>query len=341
MDCLYFNFISTIGAFLMGIGMLFFVWNIYKTYQSGKAVRADCWDGRTLEWTVPSPPTKELFDPPPVVPAIDPLWDSKINKKPLSQADQTRPSPVSTKTMITPVLAGMLFIFSLSMIYHWFYPAILTAAVTLAVIIILSCKDKRKQVYQEMSGEDNKELFQDKRIGFFLYLIIDITMFAILFATYFIYTPGSIGPKPEEVFETKTVILSSVFLLSSSATLHYSEVQYRKKQSGRFYIGWSLTALLGLAFLRVEIDEFHKYWTEGYQIDTNVFLASFYVLVGLHAAHVTFGLGWMMQLLTQWRQAKLPSRLYMEKQKIFGYYWHFVDSIWVFIVLIVYLPYLI
>ena len=52
------NFISTIGAFLMGIGTIVFLINIVITSFKPRNAANDPWeDGRTLEWTIPSPAT--------------------------------------------------------------------------------------------------------------------------------------------------------------------------------------------------------------------------------------------------------------------------------------------
>ena len=50
------NFISTIGAYLMGIGFLFIVWQVIYSIKHGERdLTGDPWDGRTLEWSLPSP----------------------------------------------------------------------------------------------------------------------------------------------------------------------------------------------------------------------------------------------------------------------------------------------
>ncbi|WP_188454653.1 cytochrome c oxidase subunit 3 [Virgibacillus oceani] len=183
-------------------------------------------------------------------------------------------------------------------------------------------------------------LFADKRAGFLLYLFVESIMFATLFATYLIFTPAPSGPKPTDIFEAKSVILSSVFLLSSSGTLILAEKGLKSHQSLKILIGLGTTFLLGLVFLGLEIHEFYKYVQEGNGLTVNVFMSAFYVLVGLHAAHVTFGCCWMILLSVQYKMMNLPYQLYTEKQRIFQYYWHFVDVIWVFIIILVYLPYL-
>jgi heme/copper-type cytochrome/quinol oxidase subunit 3 len=188
-------------------------------------------------------------------------------------------------------------------------------------------------------NQTSEVLFRDKRLGFFLYLVVEAIMFATLFATYILYTPAERGVNPTEVFEWKKVMLTSVFLLSSSGTLLVAERGLESWNRIKIWIGLGSTFLLGATFMALEVHEFYVYWSEGYTLEMNNFLASFYVLVGLHASHVAFGLGWMMVLMIQFKQS-LPKALFIEKHKVFNYYWHFVDIIWVLIILIVYAPYL-
>src|SRR5690606_24668229 len=50
------NLISTVGAFMMGVGFIFQVWQIaYSVKHHKKDSTGDPWDGRTLEWSIPSP----------------------------------------------------------------------------------------------------------------------------------------------------------------------------------------------------------------------------------------------------------------------------------------------
>lgn len=179
------------------------------------------------------------------------------------------------------------------------------------------------------------ELFRDKRLGFFIFLSVEAVMFLTLFATYLIFTPSSEGPHPSEVFETTSIIISSVFLLSSSGTLMLSERGLVDRELKKLLPWLGITLLFALVFLGLEINEFYNYVQEGYTLSTNSFLSSYYVLVGLHAAHVAFGSGWMIVLSIQLRRHFAHS-LYIEKYKIFTYYWHFVDIVWIGILLIVY-----
>ncbi|WP_245807659.1 cytochrome c oxidase subunit 3 [Halobacillus massiliensis] len=191
-----------------------------------------------------------------------------------------------------------------------------------------------------MSEHISNELFKDKRFGFFLYLVVEAVMFLTLFATYFIFTPPAEGAQPSDVFEWQMVVLTSAFLLSSSGTLLIAEKGLETGNRKKIWTGLIITFVLGAVFLGLEIYEFYEYAHSGHTISENNFLSSFYVLVGLHASHVAFGIGWMLLLMGQLKANRVPKALFKEKHKIFNYYWHFVDVIWVFIILIVYLPYI-
>lgn len=182
-------------------------------------------------------------------------------------------------------------------------------------------------------------LFKDKQMGFLIYLGVEVIMFMVLFVTYFIFTPAAKGPQPSDIFEWKTVLLASLFLLSSSGTLFLADRFLKKDRRGTAVIWLFVTLLLGLAFLGVEISEYANYIGQGYTTRSNVFMGAFYVLTGLHAAHVLFGAGWLSVLLIHYKR-KIPFSLFLEKQTIFSYYWHFVDVVWIFILGIVYLPYM-
>jgi cytochrome c oxidase subunit I len=75
------NMAATIGAYLLGLGMVLFLINLIQSIRKGKPAPADPWDGRTLEWTTSSPPVVHNFDRTPQVRARDDYWDQKYNRK--------------------------------------------------------------------------------------------------------------------------------------------------------------------------------------------------------------------------------------------------------------------
>ena len=71
------NLMSTIGAFLIAVSFLIFIWNLISSYRTGKVAGNDPWDARTLEWTTTSPPPVHNFDQIPVVHHQDDFWYRK------------------------------------------------------------------------------------------------------------------------------------------------------------------------------------------------------------------------------------------------------------------------
>ena len=70
-----FNLISTIGSFMLGIGVMITVINVGLSYKKGQRAGNDPWKGNTLEWFTQSPPPENNFDVIPRVRSVEPLKD--------------------------------------------------------------------------------------------------------------------------------------------------------------------------------------------------------------------------------------------------------------------------
>ncbi len=71
------NFAATIGAFLIAVSALLFIYNIFYSRRKGAVAGNDPWDARTLEWSIPSPPPEHNFDRIPEVKHRDDWWYTK------------------------------------------------------------------------------------------------------------------------------------------------------------------------------------------------------------------------------------------------------------------------
>jgi cytochrome c oxidase subunit I len=70
------NMISTIGAVILGLSVIPFFWNVWRSKRHGEIAGDNPWDGQTLEWYTSSPPPPESFDRPlPPVRSERPVWD--------------------------------------------------------------------------------------------------------------------------------------------------------------------------------------------------------------------------------------------------------------------------
>ncbi|MCH2309891.1 MAG: cytochrome c oxidase subunit I [SAR202 cluster bacterium] len=82
------NAVATAGVFILIAGFLVMINNLGRHWRNGPTAPSDPWDGRTLEWSISSPPPEHNFDEIPVVTALDDWWVTK-------QDSQNRAVPVS------------------------------------------------------------------------------------------------------------------------------------------------------------------------------------------------------------------------------------------------------
>ncbi len=86
------NGVASAGSFIIAISVLVFIHNVFRTGRKGEIAGNDPWDGRTLEWSISSPPPHYNFAEIPVVHSRDPYWEEKW---PNGNGEHGGPVPVS------------------------------------------------------------------------------------------------------------------------------------------------------------------------------------------------------------------------------------------------------
>ena len=174
-------------------------------------------------------------------------------------------------------------------------------------------------------------------LGFWLYLMTDIVVFASLFATYLVLVNAHAGgPGPNEIYDANFALLQTVILLTSSFTCGLGALALRRGDKRGSITMLVATSLLGGVFLALELTEFTKLVTEGNSWQTSGFLSAFFTLVGTHGLHITIGLVWAVSLLVYMKKKKKNADM-LRKVTLFALFWHFLDIVWIFIFTIVYL----
>ncbi|EZH67121.1 MULTISPECIES: cytochrome (ubi)quinol oxidase subunit III [Geomicrobium] len=178
---------------------------------------------------------------------------------------------------------------------------------------------------------------KNKFLGFWVFLAGETTMFATFFGTYLGLRNGTgSGPEAADIFSLPLVFIMTMILLTSSLTSVFAMFAMKKNQFKKMKIWMWVTVALGTAFLGFEIYEFVEYVHYGLGFTTSAFASSFYALVGLHGAHVLFGLCWISLLLIRYNKSGI-TLTNAPKFYVASLYWHFIDVVWIFIFTVVYL----
>ncbi|MFD1018041.1 cytochrome c oxidase subunit I [Thalassobacillus hwangdonensis] len=141
------NMISSIGAFLMAAGTIVFLYNIVVTSIKNERVGGDPWDGRTLEWAIPSPPPFYNFKQTPLVRGLDALFIEKSEgKKGMTPAEPLGDIHMPNASFIPFMMSLGLFIAGFGFIYQvdnlsYLWLVFIGMGITLGSMLLRSVKD--------------------------------------------------------------------------------------------------------------------------------------------------------------------------------------------------------
>jgi len=178
---------------------------------------------------------------------------------------------------------------------------------------------------------------QGTLLGFWLYLMSDCLIFAVLFAVYAVLGRSyAAGPSGADLFDLPVVAANTALLLFSSITYGFAMIGMQNGNK-KAVLGWlAVTGLFGLGFLTLELQEFAHLIHEGAGPQRSAFLSSFFTLVGTHGLHVTFGTIWLVTLMFQVNKLGLIAE---NKRRLMclSMFWHFLDVVWIGVFTFVYL----
>ena len=173
--------------------------------------------------------------------------------------------------------------------------------------------------------------------GFWIYLMGDCLIFAVLFACYGVLGRNyAAGPSGADLFDLKLVAINTSLLLLSSITYGFAMLEVEKARTGATLAWLAITGLLGAGFLGLELYEFAHLIHEGATPQRSAFLSSFFALVGTHGLHVAVGIVWLVTLMVQVSQRGLIAD-HQRRLMCLSMFWHFLDVVWIGVFTFVYL----
>ncbi len=203
--------------------------------------------------------------------------------------------------------------------------------------------------------EDMEQQTESAVLGMWLFLAQEIMFFGGLFAAYLVYRfkyPEAWAAGSEELniylgaFNTVVLLVSS---LTMALSVHAAQTGKKKRLIGFLF----LTLGLGLTFLVVKYFEYKAkwdhhlipgpnfvihsaLWPDVSQAHSQLFFVMYFFMTGMHALHMVIGAGLLIWLIVlAYRDYFTPQRFM--KVELIGFYWHFVDIVWVFLFPLLYL----
>jgi len=176
------------------------------------------------------------------------------------------------------------------------------------------------------------------KVGILSFIFSEAGFFGVLILAYlYFYVHPQPGPAAKELAVGRTLVFT-VCLFASSVTFWRAETALHLKRHV-LMLGWlSLTIILGAVFLVGQVTEYWKLFQSGVEVGTNVFATAFFTLTGFHGLHVFIGLiALLIFLWLGWKRDLVAGKGSGSAFQAVGYYWHFVDVVWVFVLFTVYI----
>jgi cytochrome c oxidase subunit 3 len=172
-------------------------------------------------------------------------------------------------------------------------------------------------------------------LGMLLFIISEIMLFGAFFTAYFFIRVVGEADWPARGEELPVAIagVNTAILLSSSFTMHWALEGARNGNRRAMKMGLLTTALLGLTFLTIQVNE---YVHLGFAPHDNAQGTIFYGLTGLHGAHVFVGLSLLTFATVRAFRGHFTAKEHRGVE-VPGIYWHFVDVMWIFVYSTLYL----
>ncbi len=193
------------------------------------------------------------------------------------------------------------------------------------------------------------------KLGIWLFLASEVMLFGGLFAAYIFLRigaedwPGMMIPgtteldeRADQVLSVPLATLNTMILIASSVTMVMAWASLKLNDFKKYKLYMGLTILAAFGFLIVKAFEYGSKFGADLFPSSNMFLAVYFVLTGLHAIHVTGGIIVNAYFwgpgAKMWTKGNDRDKAHFTNRiEVAGLYWHFVDLVWIFLFPTIYL----
>jgi cytochrome c oxidase subunit 3 len=202
--------------------------------------------------------------------------------------------------------------------------------------------DQQMSEEQIDSGHDAQRGGMDPALlGMMLFIASEVMFFAALFAAYF-NAAATVPDFFELMAEAVPLfhfpflpIWMTVLLITSSFTMQWATTRIRRGDRTGMNRAIAVTLIIGIVFLFLWGLDYAMLLSDDFGINSGVDGTLFYTLTGFHGAHVIGGVVGLAVILARGLAGQFSARHHVAVEAV-HYYWHFVDVVWVLLVIVIY-----
>ncbi len=180
----------------------------------------------------------------------------------------------------------------------------------------------------------NRTRISNGMMSAYWFLGSEIALFLMIFSAYFYLLFGGRMAFPEELPNVNLALLNTLFLVSSSITVHVAHHDLNHNKRRTFLFLMAVTLAFGAIFLGVTGFEWREILAHADPRE-NLYLSAFFTITGLHMLHVIAGLIMLGIAFIRGTRGHFTREL-QNGVEVPVAYWHLVDGVWIFVLLIVY-----
>ena len=353
------NLAITVGAFTFGFSQLIMFANLLWSARRGPVADKDPWGGYSLEWGVPSPPPE--FNFPEGVPVIS---ATGVTYRPLSALAANGGHAMTDRGLpnggyVYPAHGAR------SSEEHWsHWPIVVAAAAGIALwgllmglpalllgtgILAAALVGWGRESLRGRPGEASEAIgekwpfarLENLSLGMWVFIFGEIAFFGTLFGAYTFLRmnsplTGFVWPYPGTVHNIFFGGFNTIVLLTSGFTMVLA-LTFAKNGSYRGLQGsLAATFALGAFFMVNKAVEWRELFASGFMFSTSSASSIYYLLTGVHGAHVVAGLIALLYVMVKAFKSSSTTQA-AGSVETFGLYWGMVDAVWVFLFPLLYL----
>ncbi len=189
--------------------------------------------------------------------------------------------------------------------------------------------------HEALQHHEEHEHGDMRLFGFTIFLISETMLFLGLFSALLTYRSVALVWPPAGTPELEKLVpaINTVILIASSLVIHQASDAIKKNNLKAVRQSFLITLLMGATFLAGQLWEYAHL---SFGLKSGIFGSTFYVLTGFHGLHVFVGLLLMATVIFRSMKPKhytAESHFGIEATSL---YWHFVDVVWIFLFLLLY-----